>query len=281
MGGFQFNGCGAKDYFSKVKYVGEQMCPNCKKIAPFYLEKGNFKVSVFWIPTVTLKERYAIMCEKCKEGKWIEDAEAYKILNGNGYTPNELVSNSTETSLPKCPQCGAAVDGAFCGKCGVKIEKTEISNGNAYTENTVSDSLKKCICSKCGSEVEGAFCSKCGTKYSEPADSKCESKKICSKCGSEVDGAFCGICGTKYISTKETTIPIEEPPEHKCSNCGAEVDGDFCGKCGAKHLKNSDVPIETDEQSKDRAVPQQWECSLCGIKNPQESSKCSLCGCEK
>ncbi len=237
MGGFQFNGCGAKDYFSKVKYLGEQMCPNCKKIAPFYLEKGNFKVSVFWIPTVTLKERYAIMCEKCKEGKWIEDAEAYKILNGNGYTPNERVSNSAETSLPKCPQCGAAVDGVFC--------------------------------------------SKCGTKYSERADNKCESKKICSKCGSEVDGAFCGICGTKYISTKETTIPIEEPPKLKCSNCDAEVDGDFCGKCGAKHLNNSDVPIETDEQSKDKTVPQQWECSLCGTKNPQESSKCSLCGCEK
>ncbi len=221
MGGFQFNGCGAKDYFSKVKYLGDQMCPNCKKIAPFYLEKGYFKVSVFWIPTVTLKERYAIMCEKCKEGKWIEDTEAYRILNGNGYTPNKPVSNSTETSLPKCPQCGAAVDGAFCGKCGAKCE------------------------------------------------SKCESKKICSKCGSEVYGAFCGICGEKYISANETTIHNVDPPKSKCPNCGAEVDGDVCGKCG---------PIENDKPPKVKPDLQQWECSLCGEKNPQESSKCSLCG---
>lgn len=281
MGGFQFNGCGAKDYFSKVKYLGEHMCPNCKKIAPFYLEKGSFKVSVFWVPTVTLKQRYAIMCENCKEGKWIEDAEAYKILNGNTYMPNELVTNITEASFSKCPQCGADIDGAFCGKCGAQFEQREDSTGTTYVENSISVSVKKGICSNCGSEVDGAFCSKCGTKYLEPAVNKSEHSKICSKCGAEVDGNFCGICGTKYILTEDTTIPVKEQPKPKCSKCGAEVDGNFCGKCGAEHQKSSDPPSETDNQSKGKTVPQEWECSLCGTKNPQDLSKCSLCGCEK
>ena len=206
MGGFRVNGCGAVDYFTKMKYLGNYMCPNCKVITPFYLEKGKFKISVLWIPTVTLKERYGIMCALCQNGKWIEDAEAYKLLGGNSYSPNEtgqneVLQNELKGSFPKCPQCGAEVDGAFCGACG--------------------------------------------TKYSEPE------------------------------------VVIEAETIKKCSKCGAKVEGTFCGKCGAKLWEVMDEPGKAEIESEEKASQQEWECSLCGTKNPQNLDKCSLCGCEK
>lgn len=252
MAGFRFNGCGAKDYFSKVKFLGEHLCPNCRKIAPFYLEKGKFKISVFWIPTITLKERYAIMCKKCSEGKWIEDAEAYSLLNGKEYSPDQSDSAAAETAYVKCPQCGTESNGTFCEICGTKLVKAETENGTAPAENNVSESLKPRICSKCGSEVTGVFCSMCGTKYQESAEEKNEAAKTCSHCGAEVDGAFCSICGTKYDMKEDTAVSDD-----------------------------SNDSGETDTQSKEEVVSQEWECSLCGTKNPKDVCKCSLCGCEK
>lgn len=76
MGGFTINGFGAKEYFTKVKYLGDKMCPNCNNTTPFYLEKAKYKVAMLYIPTVTIKERYVIMCERCGRGNYIEDAEA-------------------------------------------------------------------------------------------------------------------------------------------------------------------------------------------------------------
>ncbi len=212
MGGFQLNGCGAKDYFKKMKYLGEQMCPNCQKLSPFYLEKGKFKVSVFWIPTITLKERYAIMCENCKQGRWIEDAEAYQILSGKTYTTGEAVQNETEL-------LGASVPSSDTSD----TTKTD-------TADIVPSSVSTRVCPQCGAQVEGAFCSICGTKYVEPVADGEETFKICVKCGAEVVGAFCSVCGTKYIEPtidKEETIKI-------CAKCGAEVVGAFCSVCGTK-----------------------------------------------
>ena len=214
MGGFQLDGCGAKDYFTKIKYLGEHLCPNCNKVTPTYLEKGKFKISVFWIPTVTLKERYAIMCEKCEQGRWIEDSEAYRLLNGGTYDPNmpiqaEAVAVSTasvngNTVLVKtCPKCGAEVQGMFCGICGARYEEPVAVKPEPVIEDTVS--VKKCP--KCGADVSGMFCGICGTKYDVAhveQDKKPEEKKLSDKWE-------CSLCGTKNPQTSE-----------KCSLCGCE-----------------------------------------------------------
>lgn len=176
MGGFRIDGCGTKEYFKKVKYLGERNCPKCKRNTPYYLEKANYKVSVFYIPTVTLKERYAIICERCDYGKYIEDAEAYKILSGD-------------------------------------------SNTSLNTENT--------------------------NDKTEERHENLMNKKTCPKCGAEIDGMFCGACGTKYVELK-ISDPIPEPP----------------------------TPQPVPEA-------QEWECPLCGTKNPKSATVCGLCGDEK
>ncbi len=236
MGGFQFNGCGARDYFTKIKFLGNQHCPTCNAVTPFYLEKGSFKASVFWIPTVTLKERYAIMCEKCKEGRWIDETETQRILTSDSYDVN-ATQKSTPTAL--CAQCGAALEGAFCGKCGTKNEPVS-------TPPPISDTRgAKTLCSKCGAVVEGAFCGKCGTK-NEP------------------------------ISTPPP-IPDTRGAKTLCSKCGAVVEGAFCGKCGTKNEPCSEQEVGQNAF----AAPKEWECSLCGTKNPEASNVCRLCGCER
>ncbi len=306
MGGFQLNGCGAKDYFKKEKYLGEQMCPNCNMLTPFYLNKGKFKVSVFWIPTVTLKERYAILCEKCEMGQWIEDAEAYKLL-GAGTVANEVMPlNKDGSSARKCPQCGAEVVGPFCGKCGTKYEAPVV----------IAETTGK-VCPQCGAEVVGPFCGKCGTKYEETDVIEEKSKNVCPQCGAEVVGPFCGKCGAKH----EETDVIEEKPENVCPQCGAEVVGPFCGKCGASCKESAgtqeipdekeadkdigeetDAPVDeqqengepeklvtepaselqnqVDKETEKQNAEQEWECPLCGASNPENSRKCD-CGFTK
>ena len=161
MGGFLFNGCGAKDYFNKEKYLGKQMCPNCNKVTRFFLEKGKYKITVFWIPTITLKQRYSILCEECKMGHWIDDDEAYKILSDRTYMSNMSAPIELFSTARKCPKCGTEITGAFCGKCGTK-----------YVETVAKVEPTKKFCAQCGTEVEGHFCVNCGTKIiQEPINS--------------------------------------------------------------------------------------------------------------
>lgn len=280
MGGFQFNGCGAKDYFKKVKYLGEKFCPNCKKIAPFYLEKGKFKVSVFWIPTVTLKERYAIMCERCEGGQWIEDSEAYKILSDDSYTLDAAAHERAAVSAPQCPRCGAPVDGKFCGTCGAILQTTNAQkHESAGVDNTASHSTGKRICTSCGSQVEGLFCGTCGTRYVRPSPS--QEVRVCRQCGTRVEGAFCSTCGTKYQSTEDVMVDNQTKKKYVCSSCGAEVEGSFCGRCGTRRQSDSYVQDVANKKLDNKQSAQEWECSLCGTKNSQHLDVCSLCGCAK
>ena len=251
MGGFQLDGCGAKDYFTKIKFLGEHLCPNCNKVTPTYLEKGKFKISVFWIPTVTLKERYAIMCENCEQGRWIEDSEAYRLLNGGTYDPNMPIQ-AESVAVPAAP-----------------------INGNTVSVKT---------CPKCGANIQGDFCGICGTKYSEPVPVTVGVAKKCPKCGADVQGMFCGICGTKYeepVAVKPEPVIEDTVSVKKCPKCGADVQGMFCGICGTKYEVVHVGHVEQDKKPEEKKISDTWECSLCGTKNPQTSDRCSLCGCEK
>ncbi len=193
MGGFQINGCGARDYFTKVKYLGDSMCPVCKKTMPFYLEKGKYKVSVLWVPTVTLKERYAVMCEKCKNGKWIEDDVAQKLLNGAVNSPAATFSAEPAKGISQ-PSASPTV--------GYSTAEAGNFAANSHMASQAPDTLG--ICTRCGAQVSGAFCSNCGAKYVPQANSPItpqqQQKQFCPNCGAQVTGAFCGNCGTKCAS---------------------------------------------------------------------------------
>lgn len=175
MGGVLINGCGAKDYFTKMKYLGERTCPHCKQTTSFYLERAKMKVTVLFIPTVSIKERYAIMCGKCGQRNYIKEEEMHRIMAGQAVTSqNEIILDShseefsSSVNAPDmailssehpnqsniCPNCGAEVEGLFCGTCGNKITQVLASE--------ISDSLQ--VCPNCGAEAEGSFCGNCGMR---------------------------------------------------------------------------------------------------------------------
>ncbi len=235
MGGFRVDGCGTKEYFKKIKYLGEQMCPNCKKQTPFYLNEGKYKVSVFYIPTVTLKQRYAVLCDRCEMGHYVDDAEAMRLLREG--KPEKLpdAASGGGAASRRCPQCGREADGAFCGHCGAALDAP----------------AARYRCPSCGKPSDGAFCGQCGAKCVEEGAAATQPKPTyrmqCPNCGKPSDGAFCGHCGARCI---RVAVPVVEPrpepqPEPRpepepvptgweCPLCGThnEADDASCGLCG-------------------------------------------------
>lgn len=198
MGGFRVDGCGTKEYFKKIKYLGEQMCPNCKKQTPFYLNEGKYKVSVFYIPTVTLKQRYAVLCDRCEMGHYVDDAEAMRLLREG--KPEKLpdAASGGGAASRRCPQCGREADGAFCGHCGAALDAP----------------AARYRCPSCGKPSDGAFCGHCGARCIRVAvpvveprpepqpEPRPEPEPVptgweCPLCGThnEADDASCGLCG--------------------------------------------------------------------------------------
>lgn len=76
MGGFIYNGMGWKEVFQPIKTVGSFYCAACRSVQNIAVMEVESKVAVFRIPTVTFKIKYAVGCEKCKNGFYIEEADA-------------------------------------------------------------------------------------------------------------------------------------------------------------------------------------------------------------
>ena len=246
MGGLQVDGFGARDYFKKIKYLGDHMCPICKCATPHYLENGKMKVTLLWIPTITVKERYAIMCDKCEQGNWIENDEALKIMNGGMlWSKAEDEQNAVEVSAPKCSVCGSEVDGPFCGVCGTKYVPP--------------------------------------TKAEEPEEEPII--PICSECGAEVNGAFCSVCGTKYVPPTKTEELEEESKDEWCTPTSPEDNTELSDSNGneveTENKEESVTPVEEESVQEYTVSTSDWKCTLCGATNSAEESKCSLCSCPK
>lgn len=139
MGGFTVNGCGASDHYKKIKSLGFYECANCKKVTEYFLVEAKFKIDVFFIPTVTLKSRYAVKCGKCeRSGEYCSDEWASRLMNeGDQHSmifESEYLQNTacekpapagTETTSAKkfCGKCGSPIleDSCFCVHCGTKV----------------------------------------------------------------------------------------------------------------------------------------------------------------
>lgn len=252
MGGFRFNGCGVTDHFKHIKSLGMHVCPNCKKLSEFTLDEANQKIDVFWIPTLTLKSRYAVMCKKCKNGEFCSVEWAGYLMNQTAdqevifesvakvlenqanivetpeqeVTPNNNnISQAKPIAQPKVTDSSSVPHFFTCPSCGV----TQMREGDA--------------CSYCGKPVPAVPVPEPVVPVSEPTsehimpDSGSIGQTVsssadvtCPSCGSvqKAGNKFCVRCGQKLI--------VEQPKDIFCSHCGAQIiEGMlFCMECGSK-----------------------------------------------
>ncbi len=82
MAGFTVNGFGAADSYYLLKPIGTFYCPKCGKERSYALMELRMKVRLLFIPTVTVNKKYAIVCEKCKTGYYVEESVKNDILAG-------------------------------------------------------------------------------------------------------------------------------------------------------------------------------------------------------
>lgn len=234
MGGFRYNGCGVTDHFKHIKSLGVHNCPNCKKPTEFTLDEANQKIDVFWIPTLTLKSRYAVMCKKCKNGQFCSTEWA-------GYLMNQAVPDVIFEDAAR--QQGASPT-ANSFKQPEALD-TPAANTNNGISRTTSDSQTKAAdsnnspnffkCSYCGVTQmrEGDFCAYCGKPAPKPdkkEGSPISGKIVCPSCKSRqaAGSKFCSQCGRK--------MEAEQPANPCCPNCGTKITAGmlFCMECGAR-----------------------------------------------
>lgn len=83
MAGFTFNGCGASDSYYPIKFIEERHCNVCNAQTSFSLMELRMKIRVLFIPTVTVNTKYAIVCEKCKNGFYISEEQKNGIMDNS------------------------------------------------------------------------------------------------------------------------------------------------------------------------------------------------------
>lgn len=99
MGGFLFNGCGVADKFKKVKSLGEHECPHCGKYKEFHLCEVKRKIHVFYIPTLSCSNSYAVMCSHCDNGKYVPEEWAHALLTAPGAVETLFAENAVEPAV--------------------------------------------------------------------------------------------------------------------------------------------------------------------------------------
>lgn len=182
MGGFRVNGCGVTDHFKKVKSLGTHVCPDCKNSAEFFLEEVKQKIDIVFIPTLTLKSQYAVMCKKCRRGSFCStewagyllrqtedpgiifesDAEAKgwsKESGGFGFQESQAAT----TPLPPPPPLTEAKPiQAAQPQIPPPVQPQTSPLGQPQT-SPLGQSGK--VCPKCGNAAEAGtlFCPKCRT----------------------------------------------------------------------------------------------------------------------
>lgn len=253
MGGFRFNGCGVTDHFKCIKSLGMYQCPHCKKITEYTLDEANQKVDVFWIPTLTLKSRYAVMCKKCQNGEFCSTEWAGYLLNqtarqeiifesearAKGWTTEtrSFQEMGVQQAIPEQPVLSDIQPVQSVARSVPEAAARDASQASDVNDNDLPKFFK---CPYCGVTQmrEGDFCAYCGKSAPEPellqetSGQEIPSETgaiICPGCGNRQEGGkFCFQCGRKLTE--------EKPVEKSCPYCGAKVkDGMlFCMECGTR-----------------------------------------------
>ena len=165
---------GNKWYFENLGTVNFP-CPHCGK-TPTVVCWGRNKASVYWIPTFTIKESYAVECHQCKE-HWLIDKVTGDQLrqqaqgggSGQFAPPPAMPLPAMAPPTPATDQMPPGVSaggspGATCRQCGELLAP------------------KARFCQGCGAPVPApATCAACGHLLS--------TGKFCSNCGAPVAAA--------------------------------------------------------------------------------------------
>lgn len=135
MGGFTVNGCGTGDSFYPKLNLGNHFCKICNSIQEFDLMEVKRKVKVLYIPTFSLNTKYAVACNRCKTGYYVDDSIRDELLYGRMsievpsgqiiYKKTLADSSKVKNGLTKyCKYCGSEIgsDQIFCFSCGIKAE---------------------------------------------------------------------------------------------------------------------------------------------------------------
>lgn len=190
MGGFTVNGFGASDHFKKIKSLGFYECDKCKKVTEHFLADAKFKIDILFIPTFTLKSRYAVMCDKCKNGEYCSDEWASRLINeGDRHTmifESEYLQNTAAQAKYQSPSAPVT-------------EQTKPRADVNVSGNDISGFFK---CEYCGTtnQRDVNFCKACGKPAPAITDTMAApAKKFCENCGSPIleDSCFCVHCGNK------------------------------------------------------------------------------------
>lgn len=88
MGGFMYNGFGAADSYYPIKSVGKFYCNACNKEQEFSVMELKRKIRVLYIPTLTINSKFAVACNKCKNGYYIDDNQKNGLLYGRAIVKN-------------------------------------------------------------------------------------------------------------------------------------------------------------------------------------------------
>lgn len=160
MGGFLVNGCGAADTVHKLKLLKTEYCPSCGKTQDFYLAKVSMKIHVIYIPTIPLKTRYGIVCNKCKSVTYVTEVQMQQLMNADDASRILLFDAimHPDEAKTEAPQENAGIS-------------NPVSSGNLPPIKAEEKAADAPHCRHCGRALAGneAFCPYCGTPQKSAA----------------------------------------------------------------------------------------------------------------
>lgn len=239
MGGYRINGCGVTDHFKKIKPLGQHLCPYCKKDTEFFLEESKKKIDVFYIPTITLKSEYAVMCKKCGQGTFCSAEWAGYLLQQTGRP--DIISESAARQQGWVPQTGQflaqpdkpAADApppAQPDKSAADVPPPpELGSQRPGWPTAQTDMPVFCKCPHCGVTQlrEGQSCAYCGKPFAKvsAADDPAPAASAQRKAPAWVEPA-----------PGPAQQECDGPAQMLCPECGRPADPTkrFCLYCGRK-----------------------------------------------
>lgn len=83
-------GLGARDYVDQIGYVIET-CPKCRTTGPFALFQSTRKVTLFTMPTVSVREQQVLECRAC-EARFAVPADRREEFTARLLSPDEIAA---------------------------------------------------------------------------------------------------------------------------------------------------------------------------------------------
>ena len=269
MGGVLMNGCGAIDYFQKLKLIKSDMCPGCGKMRDFYLCAIRMKATVLFIPIAPVsRKKYGIVCTKCKYGFYISEEQMSQIMVADEAETERLyneimnsrrVSQTAEmpinqigmdalqkkesTAAPQkekvCPKCGKKInpENMFCGFCGSSLQESSAIKMEESEDVPGSDESDHILLRK-NSEQDASKALAVEDDNQDERERQMESsqseERTCPECRQIVGkkDTFCGFCGCALS------------PVSVCPSCGRTTNSNdvYCGYCGASLTEKENDP---------------------------------------